>query len=102
MVRPAGIEPALPAPEAGALSPELRAHILFHGLSATNNIIAHTPAKMQTVFLQTSNKFPELIYAVPEPGNKDIPATRGSSPVRMMSTLVLVYSRNGGRLYNLL
>ncbi len=25
MVRPAGIEPALPAPEAGALSPELRA-----------------------------------------------------------------------------
>ncbi|MBP2643498.1 MAG: hypothetical protein H6Q67_1385, partial [Firmicutes bacterium] len=27
MVRPAGIEPALPAPEAGALSPELRAHI---------------------------------------------------------------------------
>ena len=28
MVRPAGIEPALPAPEAGALSPELRAHNL--------------------------------------------------------------------------
>ena len=27
MVRPAGIEPALPAPEAGALSPELRAHM---------------------------------------------------------------------------
>ena len=26
MVRPAGIEPAQPAPEAGALSPELRAH----------------------------------------------------------------------------
>ena len=38
MVRPAGIEPALPAPEAGALSPELRAHMpesreeLYHTL----------------------------------------------------------------------
>ena len=32
MVRPAGIEPALPAPEAGALSPELRA--LFFVTSA--------------------------------------------------------------------
>ena len=28
MVRPAGIEPALPAPEADALSPELRARML--------------------------------------------------------------------------
>lgn len=27
MVRPAGIEPAHPVPETGALSPELRAHI---------------------------------------------------------------------------
>ena len=102
MVRPAGIEPAHPAPEAGALSPELRAHILFHGLSATNSIIAHTPAKMQTVFLQVSNKFVEIIYAVPEPGNKDIPATRDSIPVRMRSMPVSVYSRNEGRLCNLL
>jgi hypothetical protein len=33
MVRPAGIEPALPAPEAGALSPELRARYLRLGVA---------------------------------------------------------------------
>ncbi len=32
MVRPAGIEPALPAPEADALSPELRGGSLTHGI----------------------------------------------------------------------
>lgn len=30
MVRLAGIEPAHPAPEAGALSPELQAHLYIH------------------------------------------------------------------------
>ena len=57
MVRPAGIEPAHPAPEVGALSPELRAHILFRGLSATNSIIAHTVLMMQIVFSLAHNNF---------------------------------------------
>ncbi len=39
MVRPAGIEPALPAPEAGALSPELRAHFIV--ALTTKMIIAY-------------------------------------------------------------
>ncbi len=37
MVRPAGIEPAHPVPETGALSPELRAHNVL----TTNSIISH-------------------------------------------------------------
>lgn len=44
MVRPAGIEPALSAPEADALSPELRARYV---VLTTNTIITYPAYRVQ-------------------------------------------------------
>ncbi len=47
MVRPAGIEPAHPVPETGALSPELRAHMS----QITKNIIPYESGIVQQILM---------------------------------------------------
>ena len=55
MVRPAGIEPAHPVPETGALSPELRARISY-GLSHKNDYsIQDTPLSNKIIIFSLVN-----------------------------------------------
>ena len=51
LVRLIGIEPTHPAPEAGALSTELQAHMKLRSL------VYHTFSKMKSIFLENCKTF---------------------------------------------
>ena len=61
MVRPAGIEPALPAPEADALSPELRARVL-----ESREELYHTLVIMSILFTIHSHPVATSVFLLPK------------------------------------
>ena len=61
MVRPAGIEPALPAPEADALSPELRARML-----ESREELYHTLVLMSIPFTIHSHLSADRAFLLPK------------------------------------